>query len=226
MIAQGRSQADSKMIKLAAITALGRLDPVFAGLFLGLMFSSQIGFANPIVLSVENNQLEKGIFLVATDNLQYSSFRETVILLTHYSVNGATGLTVNRSSHIQLNDAFPKIKKSDGSGNELFLGGPVHPKLFFVLIQTAQPQEGMYLIAKDVYFASGISAIRHGLSTAADGENARAFVGYSGWGPGQLRSEIDRGDWLVIKVDPGIIFSDNHASLWEKLRRSWSGKWI
>lgn len=215
------------MIKPATITASGKLgNPIVAGLFLSLMFTPLIGFTNPIALPVENNQLEKGIFLVATDNLQNSSFRETVILLTHYSVNGATGLAVNRSSHIQLNDAFPKMKKLDWRDNELFLGGPVYPKSFFILIQTTQPQQDMYLIANDVYFSAGISAIHHSLSTAADGENARAFAGYSGWGPGQLRSEIDRGDWLVVKSDPGIIFSDNHESLWKNLRRSWSGKWI
>lgn len=210
--------------KVVAHIVAKRLYVVAASAIL-LIYSVNVGADN--VKPPRNNQhLEQGMLLVATTNLHHSSFRKTVIFLTHYGMGGASGLAINRSSSILLNKAFPKIKEFSDAEQELFLGGPVHPNAVFVLTQTKQPQTGMQKIAKNIYFSSGIDAMQQKYTATANSSTAMAFAGYTGWSPGQLKSEIDRGDWLVIKADPNIIFSNNYKSLWESLHRSWSGDWI
>ena len=96
----------------------------------------------------------------------------------------------------------------------------------FVLMQTPRPHAGMKKIIKDIYFTAGISAISHGAPKSGNGENVRAYMGYSGWAPGQLADEIDRGDWLVVKADPSIIFKMPHKEIWNKLHKAGFGRWI
>ena len=170
--------------------------------------------------------IKKGTFLVATKNLTGSSFSETVILITHYSNWGATGLAINRPAKITLEEAFPDVQQLHDNRNELFLGGPVKPDTIFVLMKTKRPDSSMRNIADDVYFAPGISAFAGSRDQAVSKKTARAFAGYSGWAPGQLEAEIRRGDWLVIESDLDIVFTEENQSLWKKLTHDWSGSWI
>ena len=49
----------------------------------------------------------------------------------------------------------------------------------------------------------------------------RVFAGYAGWGPGQLRSEIDQGAWYVLPAEPADAFNPEPEQLWRAvLRRS------
>ena len=41
-------------------------------------------------------------------------------------------------------------------------------------------------------------------------------LGYSGWGPGQLESELERGDWFVVAADQDLIFNVEPAHTWEQ----------
>lgn len=173
----------------------------------------------------DNTPIKKGTFLVATKNLAGSSFSEAVILLTHYSNWGATGLAINRPAKITLEEAFPGLEQLQNNHDELYLGGPVKPDAIFVLMKTKQPHAGMRNIANDLYFAPGITAFHSG-KKPSEGESARAFAGYSGWAPGQLEAEIRRGDWLVIESDLDIVFTEENQSLWKKLTRDWSGTWL
>lgn len=178
-----------------------------------LVFIPMDGMADP--------KPRSGLFLVATDQLQGTSFQETVILLTHYSQRGANGLTINRPTDIPLNRAFPHIEQLNESDDPLFLGGPVKENAIFVLIHTEEPSEGMHLITDNLYFSTGRNAFAYPLKGTA-----RAYAGYAGWAPGQLQHEIRRGDWLVVKTDPEIVFDKNLPGLWMRLKNRWSGNWI
>jgi putative AlgH/UPF0301 family transcriptional regulator len=47
--------------------------------------------------------------------------------------------------------------------------------------------------------------------------DARYFVGYVGWRPGELRGEIDRGLWSVLDADVDMVFRKDTDGLWEEL---------
>ena len=44
------------------------------------------------------------------------------------------------------------------------------------------------------------------LTTTHGKEAFRAYVGYSGWGPGQLESEMKIGSWITVPADPATVF--------------------
>ena len=58
-----------------------------------------------------------------------------------------------------------------------------------------------------------------------NGEIVRAFVGYSGWGGGQLENEIQQRSWITCQPDDSILRSDNSEQLWTDLLRG-MGPWF
>jgi putative transcriptional regulator len=49
--------------------------------------------------------------------------------------------------------------------------------------------------------------------------SVRVFVGYSGWGPGQLDGELARDDWLVVDAEPGDVATATPETLWRDVLR-------
>ncbi len=176
----------------------------------------------PAAASTADNSDSKSVFLIATDQLRGSGFARTVILMTHFGGRGVTtGLVINRPSDIALKKAFPSFTPLQKSRDKLYLGGPVNTQSVFVLLRSKQPVKGMIHLIKNIYFAPGSRVLAQPL----EGDR-RVYAGYAGWAPGQLQMEIDRGDWQVIRNDPGIVFKKDISSLWQRLSKSWSGNWI
>jgi putative transcriptional regulator len=201
--------------------------PFFCGV-LFLLFgcvSSGANAADDDIRQTSNDREDETTFLVATEQLHGTSFQQTVILLTHYSSQGATGLTINRPTDIPLNQVLPRIRHLQNRTDPLYLGGPVNPKTIFILLRTLQPSESMHRISGNVYFAMGRSNYTD-LFKSRSAKDIRTYAGYAGWAAGQLQKEIDRGDWLMIHTRPDIIFEDDNENLWYRLTKRWSGKWI
>jgi putative transcriptional regulator len=162
-----------------------------------------------------------GLFLVATEHLTGTSFQQTVILLTQVSERGATGLTINRPTDIHLKEVFPEVDQLNKVNDTLYLGGPINTHGVFVLINTTQPYEDMHPVTGNVYLSTAHEVFTHPLNG-----KIRTYAGYAGWSPGQLQFEIDRGDWLVVKTDPSIVFAKDMRGLWQRLNSRFSGNWI
>lgn len=178
-------------------------------------------FSYPSLAAKQALPENQGLFLVATEQLEGTSFQEAVILITHNSERGATGLTINRPTNIPLKEAFPHSKQFTQQHDPLYLGGPVSANAIFVLLRTDQPSQHMHHIAKDIYFSTAKNAFINPINGTS-----RTYAGYAGWGPGQLKVEIDRGDWILLHTEPGIIFEKTPRELWQRLSKRWSGQWL
>jgi len=182
-------------------------------------------FADTAPYPLSSTSKNEGVFLVATEQLHGSSFQQTVILLTHYSKRGATGLAINRPAGIPLQQAFPSIRQLQQRTDPLYLGGPVSTNAIFVLLRTQQPGKTMHHIADDIYFSTGKNIFTRPHEPATH-SMTRTYAGYAGWAAGQLQNEIHRGDWIIVRTHPKIIFEDNAENLWQRLSKRWTGKWI
>jgi len=161
------------------------------------------------------------VFLVATERLDGTSFERTVIFMVHFGGRGGTtGLAINRPTDIPLSEALPDVAGLRGD-DVLYLGGPVSTRSIFVLLRTQSPKKGMMHLVEDIYFVPG----HHVQGVEIEGES-RAYAGYTGWAPGQLQAEIDRGDWQVVRADPSLVFERDTTDLWQQLFKQWSGSWI
>ncbi len=158
---------------------------------------------------------ERGFFLVAKPSILDPNFSRTVVLVAHAPDGGTVGLILNRPTKQSLADLLPGNADLARFTEPLHFGGPVaRVGLFAVFQAAASPGESLPVI-DDVYIALQPATIEQLLRKPPAA--VRFFVGYAGWGPGQLRAELERGDWWVVKADADTIFRKNTATLWDDL---------
>ena len=172
-------------------------------------------------------ELAKGKFLVASRRLQDPNFRETVVLLIDYGLDGAMGLVINRPSAVKLTTVFPEIRELKQRKDTIYVGGPVDVNKMLLLIRSPKMPEGANEITPGVYISSSWKVLEDLMKKkATTDERFRLFAGYAGWAPSQLDFERTRGDWYVLKADAETVFSQNPSELWPELIRRVTVKWV
>ena len=164
--------------------------------------------------------LGKGVFLVAAPSLRDPNFRQTVVLLCEHGPDGALGVVVNRPTAVLLSEALPQVPVIEGQNHVLFSGGPVQPNHVLILYRVTQEPAETHHVFDGVYLGGDMSALERVMTMPAESERFRAFVGYSGWGPGQLETEMKTGSWLTLPADPTIVFRENSMTVWPEIMRS------
>ncbi|MGA2185252.1 MAG: YqgE/AlgH family protein [Bryobacteraceae bacterium] len=161
--------------------------------------------------------LAAGALLVAKPALSDPNFVRTVVVLVQYSEEkGAFGLVVNRRTAATLAKVLPDLKS--GSTHLVYEGGPVQTDLMLALFRSrTKPEEGQ-LVTGDVYETANSEAIEK-IAGASAPERFHSYVGYCGWGEGQLENEVQLGAWSVLTPDARLLFDDDPDSLWQRLDR-------
>ena len=170
--------------------------------------------------------LAKGKFLVASRRLQDPNFKETVVLLVEYGVDGAMGVVINRPSTVRLATVFPDIKELKGRKDTIYVGGPVAVNRMLMLIRSSNIPEESQEITRNVYISSSWKVLERLMKSTSQDEKFRLFAGYAGWAPNQLDSERSRGDWYILKADAETVFTQNPSELWPELIRRVTAKWV
>jgi putative transcriptional regulator len=160
--------------------------------------------------------LRGGKLLVAARGLPDPNFSRTVILLADANAKGAMGLVINRRSEVTIARLFPHLKPSIATAEAAFVGGPVERTHALALVRGAEAPLGARPITQGVFLVSATDAIEALIATGPAANRLRVYVGYSGWGPGQLESEITEGAWHVIDGDTEVVFAADPAALWQR----------
>jgi putative transcriptional regulator len=171
-------------------------------------------------------ELAKGKFLVASRRLQDPNFKETVVLLVDYGLEGAMGVVINRPSTVRLSAVFPDIEELKARKDTIYVGGPVAVNQMLMLIRSASVPEESQEITREVYISSSWKVLERLMKSASKDEKFRLFAGYAGWAPNQLDLERSRGDWYILKADPEAVFTQNPSELWPELIRRVTAKWV
>jgi putative transcriptional regulator len=161
-----------------------------------------------------------GQMLIASPSMQDERFARSVIYMCAHSSEGAMGIVVNQpAGHISFPDLLVKLDvipaadvirlPTRASGVTVLKGGPVetergfvlHSADFFIENSTLPIDEGICLTATlDI-----LKAIARGDGPAS----AILALGYAGWAPGQLETELHNNGWLHCPADRGLIFGDD-----------------
>lgn len=152
----------------------------------------------------------RGQLLIAGPTLDDPRFRRSVVLVCAHGDEGALGLVLNRPSPLELGDAIPELTEALGDGGRLWVGGPVEPASVVLLADFVDPGDSL-IVAGDLGLVTDGAA----LDELADRtRRLRAFVGHSGWAPGQLESELEREDWIVAPLRAADPFGDDPDTMW------------
>jgi putative transcriptional regulator len=132
------------------------------------------------------------IFLVARPGMPDPNFRESVVLVVQSERAETTGVIINRPTNRSLAELLPS-ERFEHFTDPIFFGGPVAPQGLFALFQSAKYSGPAVPMLPGIYLAVLPDSVDALVSKPP--EKMRFFSGYSGWAPGQLQAEIERGDW-------------------------------
>jgi putative transcriptional regulator len=171
-----------------------------------------------------------GQMLIATPTMQDERFSRSVIYICAHSSEGAMGIVVNQpAANISFPDLLVKLDvipatdlitlPSRAGGVKVLKGGPVetergfvlHSADFFIENSTLPIDRGICLTATlDI-----LKAIARGKGP----ESAIFALGYAGWAPGQLETEIHDNGWLHCPSDPELLFGTDIETKYAKALR-------
>jgi putative transcriptional regulator len=161
-------------------------------------------------------QDEEAMLLVAHPGFRDLDYRQTVLLAAPAPNGGHVGVILNRPTRRSLSSLFPEHEPSKKVIEPVYYGGPFSRGALVALVKAgATPGEGTVRLMKDLYMAFRVNTIDQVIETHPN--DARYYVGYVGWRPGELKNEIDRGIWSVLSADREVVFRKDMEGLWEEL---------
>lgn len=169
------------------------------------------------VQSKDAKDLRAGSLLVASRSLADPNFAETVILLVHYDAEGVVGLILNRRTDVPLSRVLEGLKAARDRLDPVYLGGPLETPVLFALLQSAAKLDGAEHIFGSVYLISKKGVFEQIISTRPDPSVFHVYLGYAGWSPSQLRTEVQLGAWFIFQADAKTVFDADPDSLWQQM---------
>lgn len=170
-----------------------------------------------------------GSLLIASAQLMDPNFARCVLLVLDSDPDGTLGVILNRPSEMPVGQVLTSWQDVTSVPGVLFRGGPVELDAALAVgsLSDAQPPPGWRSLGTDdpqVGPAAGALGMVDLDSAPEDFlgrlSALRVYVGYTGWGAGQLEGEIDEGSWHVVPAVPTDLFSRHPERLWgEVLRR-------
>src|SRR5208283_3208325 len=121
---------------------------------------------------------------------------------------------INRPTKIAVSQLFPDVERLARLADKVYFGGPVGLEMVSFLVRADAAPEQATEVLDGVYISTNRELLRKLLSRDKPMEGLRIFIGYSGWGPGQLEAEIARGDWSLAPAEAGAIFDGQSERPW------------
>ncbi|OHC76108.1 MAG: hypothetical protein A3G18_05665 [Rhodospirillales bacterium RIFCSPLOWO2_12_FULL_58_28] len=160
-----------------------------------------------------------GQLLIAMPGMMDPRFAETIICVCAHGAEGAMGLVINRSLNAMT---FPDLLgqlgiEAVGSYEQIIIhsGGPVESGRGFVLHSPDYSRETTLHVNEEVALTATVDILRD-IAGGAGPRRSLLALGYSGWGPGQLESEIKANGWLHVAPDDDLIFGPDLDNKWRR----------
>ncbi len=171
-------------------------------------------------------RLARGVLLVARKSMTDPNFSNTVLLITEYEETGTVGLVLNRPLDNPAAEILPQLKDLGLASYNLYLGGPVRLSSLRLLVQSDAGLDGHYHVVDNIFQISDLRGVRDLLEQETGQFRVRLYAGYAGWYPGQLEQELLREGWHLFSSDNSLVFTDDPASLWERLIDQIEMQWV
>lgn len=168
-----------------------------------------------------------GQLLVAMPSMADPRFKRAVIYMCAHSAEGAMGIIINQRAHdisfIKLLEQLEIVSEDDevdehGDLDDMavHIGGPVETGRGFVLHSSDYfAADNTLPIDESVCLTATVDILR-AIASGDGPHQALLALGYAGWAPGQLESEIQANGWLTCRAEPDLIFDPDLDGKYER----------
>ena len=165
--------------------------------------------------------IKAGSLLLAEPFLADPNFKRTVVLVCEHNEDGSIGFVLSKRSPLLLDQAMDDIEHFKAP---LYLGGPVQTDTLHYIHRLGNRLEGCVELAPGLYWGGNFEALKIMMNTnQVDPDDIRFFLGYSGWAPDQLESEMKEDAWIEHQVKAEHIFDTPPDDLWKAILREKGG---
>ena len=155
------------------------------------------------------------VMLVARPGLE-PPYGGTVLVAMPFGRTEHVGFIVNLPMHRQLSNLLPDYLPAKGVTAPVRFGGPVMVDTIFAVVR--RPDDGAagtVPIGENLFVATRGDVVSKIIEQSPD--EARFFVGFVSWGPGELDQEISEGYWFVMRPDGEQMFRPDGEGMWRDL---------
>jgi len=165
----------------------------------------------------------KGKLLIAEPSiLGDTSFTRSIILITEHTNNSSIGFIMNKPSEHTLKDLIPEID----CNFKIYQGGPVEQDNLYFIHKIPKLLTNSIEVTNGIYWGGDFSQLSNLLNKGlVKDDDIRFFLGYSGWGEGQLNHEWETESWHVIENKYKNIFNTLPTNLWKDHLMQLGGKY-
>ena len=161
-----------------------------------------------------------GQMLIAMPSMRDERFTRSLIYVCAHSSEGAMGIIVNQPAgnikfpdllvQLEVIPAADLIQLPRRAGEvKVLKGGPVETGRGFVLHSADFFIENSTLPIDDGICLTATLDILKAIARGGGPHSALLALGYAGWAPGQLETEIQENGWLHCSADPELIFGSD-----------------
>jgi putative transcriptional regulator len=152
-----------------------------------------------------------GKCLLASPFLEDPHFFRTIVLVLQHTESECFGLILNRPTEFRLEKVVSMICELECVHDApLYYGGPVDGPL--IALHNSSTVGG-HRCNDDLYVTSDQDELKKLFMEKEAG--LKLFDGFSGWGTGQLESEVKTGSWLISDITSEQIL--HPVDLWESM---------
>ncbi|MBL7726227.1 MAG: YqgE/AlgH family protein [Dinghuibacter sp.] len=166
---------------------------------------------------------ETGALLIADPFLKDPHFMRTVVFLCEHRSEGSFGFVLNKRLDITLGQIVPELETCK---LPVFYGGPVQNDTLHFLHSYPNLLNGSIEVTDNVYWGGDFETLTDMIRNGSiDITKIRFYLGYSGWGEGQLASEMETHSWLTVKARKNIVFMPEPENIWPEALRAMGGEY-
>jgi len=162
-----------------------------------------------------------GILLISDPFLKDPNFMRTVVFLCEHQAQGSFGFVLNRKYENTIDEIVPEL---EGHKLPVYYGGPVQTDTLHFLHQYPQEIPGSVEVIKGVHWGGDFDMVMQMIKkNEIDVNKIRFFIGYSGWGEGQLSEELTGKSWLTVKAIRKLVFHKKYEEIWKDALKQLGG---
>lgn len=156
------------------------------------------------------------VMLVARPGLE-PPFGKTVLVAMPFGQSEHVGFIVNLPMHRQLSTLLPDYQPARGVAEPVRFGGPVMVDTIYAVVRGKPPAEETVPLSDNLAVATRGDVVSRIIEQSPN--DARYFIGFVSWGPGELDQEISDGFWFVMSPDGEQMFRPDGDGMWRDLVR-------
>ena len=168
-------------------------------------------------------EITAGKILIADPFLKDPNFMRSVIFLCEHQPEGSFGFVLNRLYPLAIGELIAGL---EGCKFPVFYGGPVQTDTLHFLHRSPGIITGGVEVTDGIYWGGEFNEVAQLIQEdKLSLINIRFYIGYSGWGEGQLDNEMEQKTWLVTEGSKRLVFHRDIDFIWKDALKQKGGEY-